>query len=146
MKHRTVICMLDGAVRQGTVETAAREDHSVVAGQMLGDNKQLYFESTDGNQRGMIEMDSVKAIYLGDEIESGLQSSPRFFDCAPIPSSLWVRTHFVDGEIVEGMIANAWSAFNGDLVELRVPGQQVDHKQVLIPRTSIAELQVIATR
>jgi hypothetical protein len=143
VKHRTVICMLDGAVWRGTVETAPRE---TAAAQMLGDNKQLYFESTDGDQRGMVEMDSVKAIYVGDEMESVLQSSPRFFDCAPIPSSLWVRTHFVDGEIVEGMIANAWAAFSGDLLELRVPGQQVDHKQVLIPRTSIADLQVIATR
>jgi hypothetical protein len=147
VKHRTVICMLNGAIWRGTVE-AAVIDHAVptAPGKMLGEYKQLYFESSDGALRELIDMDAVKAIYYGAEVESEAEAGPRFFDSAPIPSSLWVRTAFLDGEIVEGMIANEWSALNGALLELHVPSQELDRKQVLIPRTSIAELQVITTR
>jgi hypothetical protein len=139
--------MLDGAVWHGTVDGSVTDNGVASApGQMLGDNKQIYFESNDGKQSGMIEMDAVKAIYVGTEVGSEIRPGPRFFDCAPIPSSLWVRTAFVDGEVVEGMIANAWSAFSAAVIRLHLPGQRIDQSEVLIPRTSIAELQVITTR
>jgi hypothetical protein len=135
--------MLDGTMWRGTVETG----HKVAGpGQMFGDGKQLYFESDHDKYRGTLNLDAVKAIYIGAEDESGLPVAPRFFDAAPIPASLWVRVRLIDGEIVEGMIANAWSAFSGELLELRLPGEQYDQRQMLIPRTSIAELHVITIR
>jgi hypothetical protein len=120
------------------------KDDAADPGRIPHDDEQLYFESSDNAQRGAINIHSVKAIYVGAETEP--HPAPRFFDSAPIPSSLWVRIAFLDGEILEGMIANAWSAFSGSLLELGLPSQSSEQKQVLIPRTSIAELQVIATR
>lgn len=147
MKHTAVICMLDGATWHGTVETAPKDyDASPGAETIFGDDEEFYFESSDGERCGVFGIDSLKAIYLGDEIEPGLQSSPRFFDAAPIPTSLWVRASFVDGEIIEGMIANSWSAFSGPMLELQLPVEQSNQRRVLIPRASIAELQVITTR
>jgi hypothetical protein len=135
--------MLDGTVWHGTLEATKPVTWP---GERSGEDKQFYFESDGSDQRVVLEMESVKAIHVGAEGESEVQTGPRFFDCAPIPSSLWVRASFVDGEIVEGMIANTWAAFNGALLELHLSGEQFDQKQVLIPRTSIAELQVITTR
>jgi hypothetical protein len=147
VKHQTVIRMLDGAIWRGTIETAGKDPVSAVEpGRLFGDDERFYFESCDGGQNGMIKMDSVKAIYVSDEVDSELHTGMRFFDSAPIPRSLWVRAAFPDGEIVEGMIANAWSAFNSPLIQLHLPGQALDQREVLIPRTSIAELQVITTR
>jgi hypothetical protein len=146
VKQRAAICMLDGTVRHGTVVAAMKEDAAVpLPAEISGEEKQFYFEFDDDCQRVALKMDLVKAIHIG-EGEPELHTSPRFFDSAPIPSSLWVRAAFFNGEIVEGMIANTWSAFNGPLVELRLSGEQFYQKQVLIPRTSIAELQVITTR
>jgi len=146
VKHQTVIRMLDGAVLRGTVKTAVKdEDSTAIAGKPFGDDERFYFESSDG-QSGLIKMDAVKAIYLSAEFDSELQDGLRFFDSAPIPHVLWVRAAFLDGEVVEGMITNAWSAFSGALIQLRLPGHEFDQKEILIPRSSIAELQVIATR
>ena len=146
VKHRVAICMLDGTVRHGAVEATMKEDAAMpLPAELSGEDKQFYFESDDSCQRVVLKMDSVKAIHIG-EGEPELHTSPRFFDSAPIPSSLWVRVVFFNGEIVEGMIANTWSAFNGPLLELRLSGEPFYQKQVLIPRTSIAELQVITTR
>jgi hypothetical protein len=147
VRHQAVICMLDGAVWQGTVEAGDKDDDSVpVWSGMVSDDDGLIFESNDGEQRCSIELQLVKSIYFGTWVETELQSSPRFFDSAPIPSSLWVRIAFADGEIVEGMIANGWSSINGPLIELLIPGQQIDKRQILIPRSSIAEMRVITTR
>jgi len=146
VKHRVAVCMLDGTVRRGTMEAAMKEDAGLpLPAEISGENKLFYFESDDDCQRVVLKMDLVKAIHIG-EGEPELHTSPRFFDSAPTPSSLWVRAVFFNGEIVEGMIANTWSAFNGPLLELRLSGEQFYQKQVLIPRTSIAELQVITTR
>lgn len=142
MNHSAVVRMLDGTLWRGTVESGHK---AAGPGQMFGDGKQLYFESDDDKYRGTIDLDSVKAIYIGAVDESELQA-PRFFDAAPIPASLWVRARLIDGEIVEGMIANAWSAFSGALLELLLPGEPYDQRQMLIPRTSIAELHVITIR
>lgn len=146
VKHRVAICMLDGTVRHGTVESAMKEDAAVpLPAETSGEDRQFYFEYDDNCQRVVLKMDLVKAIHIGDG-EPELHTSPRFFDSAPIPSSLWVRAAFFNGEIVEGMIANTWSAFNSPLLELRLSGEQFCQKHVLIPKTSIAELQVITTR
>ena len=146
VKYRAAICMLDGTVRHGTVEAAMKEDAPMpLPADVSGEDKEFYFESDDNCQRIVLKMDLVKAIHIGDG-EPELHTSPRFFDSAPIPSSLWVRAVFFNGEIVEGMIANTWSAFNGPLLEICLSGDQLYQKQVLIPRTSIAELQVITTR
>lgn len=91
-------------------------------------------------------MADVTEIHFGDEAEREILQAPRFFDAAPIPGSLWVRVSFVDGKVVEGMIANSWSSFHGDLLEVRLLDQQGEERRIQIPRTSIAELQVITTR
>ena len=135
--------MLDGVVHHGRVELPAKDIDS--ADPRHGKNK-LYFESGHSGEPVVIEIDSVKAVYLGGNTESESHAGVRFFDSAPIPSSLWVRIVFVDGEVVEGMIANAWSAFSSPFLHLHLPGQAFGCKEVLIPRTSIVELQVITTR
>ena len=146
VKHRVAICMLDGTVQYGAVEAAIKEDAALPSPTEIScEGKQFYFESDDNCQRVALKMDSVKAIHIG-EGEPELHTSPRFFDSAPVPSSLWVRVVFFNGDVVEGMIANTWSAFNGPLLEICLSGEQYYQKQVLIPRTSIAELQVITTR
>lgn len=147
MGHRSVVCMLDGSVRCGTiVRSIGSSEKGPEPVRVNGDAKQIYFEPSDGEQCGTIDMSSVKAIYIGDRAEPGLQSSPRFFDSAPIPASLWVRVTLVDGEVVEGMMPNAWSAISGPVLELHLPGAQSGYRQVLMPRNAITKLQVITTR
>ena len=139
--------MLDGSVRYGSIGLRNGDSGSgPVPTRITGDARQIYFESSDGEHCGVLDMSCVKAIYIGDRAEPGLQNSPRFFDSAPIPASLWVRAALLDGEIVEGMIANTWSAIAGQVLELHLPGDQSNHRQVLIPRCAIAQLQVITTR
>lgn len=136
MKRRAVLFMRNGAVRSGALETEE---------QSTGASSQIHFEPDNETRAEVIDLDSVKAISVGDTgLE--LQNFPRFFDTAPIPSFLWVRATLTDGQIVEGMISNSWDVLNGALLELSLPSPDSEPRQVLIPRSSLAELQVITTR
>lgn len=147
VKHQAVVCMLDGEVWHGTMESPTTE----VAGargheEKAGNGHKLYFEPHDGGEPRFFAMSSIKTIHMGLEAGSELLSGPRFFDSAPIPSSLWVRIALLDGEVVEGMIANSWTTLSGPLIQLQLPSRPQSHEHLLIPHSSISELQVITTR
>lgn len=128
--------MRNGAVRSGTLEIEER---------LSGAGGQIHFEPDNETGIEMVDLDSVKAISVGDNgLE--LQNAPRFFDTALIPCFLWVRAALTDGQIVEGMISNSWDVLSGALLELHVPSLDSEPRRVLIPRSSIAQLQVITTR
>lgn len=147
MEHRTAIRMLDGSVRYGTIKVKDGEGiANFVSGQIITGAKQLYFHSTDGEQQGLVDMSSIQAIYIGDKSEPDLEAIPRFFDSSPIPGSLWVRITLIDGDILEGMIANSWCALTAAVLEGHLPSTVAGYRKVLIPRTSIAQLQVITAR
>ncbi|HTV04883.1 MAG TPA: hypothetical protein VME86_05905 [Acidobacteriaceae bacterium] len=147
VKRKTVIRMLDGTVLRGTVETAGNDQLiKTVSDKLFGDSERLYFESSNGQQSGMIATNSLKVIYLGAETDAELQEGLRFFDSAPVPNFLWARVAFHDGEVIEGMIPNDWSAFCAPLIQLQLPGERLGQKCILIPRTSVGQLQVITAR
>lgn len=139
--------MLDGTVLKGTVKTAGNDLAEMpITGKLPDDSGQFYFECSNGEHSGMIRTDSVKVICVGAEAEVELHSGLRFFDSAPAPGFLWVRVGFPDGEILEGLVANEWASLSDSLIRLHLPSQRPGQKDVLIPRTSIRQLQVITTR
>ncbi|HTW46074.1 MAG TPA: hypothetical protein VMD58_11055 [Acidobacteriaceae bacterium] len=147
VKHPTVIHMLDGAVWRGTLEADLSEKPMGVAPDPpQADAEHFYFESSDGKKSGLIRFDAVKSISLVSEPGRESQCRLRFFDSAPIPSFLWIRATFLDGDTVEGMVSNQWSTFNAPLIRLSLPDRDLDQVQILIPRSSIAELRVITAR
>jgi Family of unknown function (DUF6982) len=145
VKNQTLIQMLDGTVLRGTIETE-NENPAGIPDELLGDGQRFYFESLDGGHSGVIRTDSVKAIYVGTETDGEIEDGLRFFDSVPTPGMLWVRVAFLDGEVIEGMIANRWSSFCDSLIRLHLPSQSLGQKDILIPRTSISQFQVITTR
>ena len=104
------------------------------------------FEPADGNARFSIPIDEIRAIYLGADGELDSHGSLRFFDAVPVPAFLWVRLTFMDGEVLEGMVKNHFSAFNDPLISLSIPDPSAEQIPVLVPRCVVAELQVITTR
>lgn len=141
-----MICMLDGAVRQGRAEPFMKGAPPVAGDTNMNTRSQLFFESVDGEEPRLIAADRVKVVYVGSSSKADLRVGVRFFDSAPLPTSLWVKIAFADGEVLEGMIANTWSAFSSTMLEMYSPGHSSESNRVLIPRGSVAELQVIATR
>jgi hypothetical protein len=138
--------MLDGAARQvvfdaipGRISSAFEKGSNETPGH-------FHFRSADGDQSGPVRFETVKAVYLNVDREPDSESSPRFFDSAPVASFLWVRATLIDGEIVEGMVQNNWLTFSSPLMALTLPSERVEPIQILIPHTSIAQFVVITTR
>lgn len=53
-----------------------------------------------------IPLEGVKAIFFVKSFEGKWHDDLRFHDHLPAPECLWVRVTFLDGEIIEGLIAN----------------------------------------
>lgn len=130
--------MLDGDFGDGRLEggDGARMERA----------NEFTFEPADGAARFRIPMGEVRAIYFRPDSEPGDRTSLRFFDAAPIPAFLWVRLTYVDGEVLEGMVKNHFSAFNAPLISLSIPDPSAEQIPVLVPRCVVAELKVITTR
>lgn len=147
MKHEAVIYMLDGAVRRGKVDAADGEGLITERPGAFGAAASHFnFESADGKEHLRIAFDAVRTIYPPVDGEDGIHTKLRFFDTASIPLFLWVRLTFVDGEVLEGMVENRQSAFSGSLICLSIPDSSLGQMPVLVPRSVVAELQVITTR
>ena len=104
------------------------------------------FASTEGDGKLALQIDRAKVIYLMRDKEDTVEQVVRFFDTAPTPPTLWVRISFRDGEIMEGAIRNAFSSLCAPFLELQPLDHKADRQRIWIPRTSIAELQVITIR
>jgi hypothetical protein len=139
--------MLDGTVSRGTLD--AELDNAgiaIVGGTDATRPGEVTFEPANGDARRPLPFNKVRAIYLQPDSEPEPHASLRFFDDAPVPKSLWVRLTFVDGEVMEGMVKNHFSAFSAPLISLRIPQPSAEQVPVLVPRCVVAEFQVIATR
>lgn len=54
-----------------------------------------------------IPLDGVKAIFFVKSFEGKWHDDLRFHDHLPAPDCLWIRVTFLDGEVIEGLIANS---------------------------------------
>lgn len=53
-----------------------------------------------------VPLEGVKAIFFVKSFEGKSHEDLRFHDHLPAPDCLWVRATFLDGEVIEGLIAN----------------------------------------
>src|SRR5579875_1217189 len=139
--------MLDGAVRRGRIEAAPGEGLITERPAAFGEAAEHFtFESADGSEPIRIAFEDVRTICPHLKGDAETHANLRFFDAASIPSFLWVRLTFVDGELLEGMVENRLLAFSGPPLSLRIPNCHFGPMPVLVPRAAIADLQVITTR
>jgi len=68
--------------------------------------KKPVFRRIGASELESIPLEGVKAIFFVKSFEGKWHDDLRFHDHLPAPDCLWVRVTFLDGEIIEGLIAN----------------------------------------
>lgn len=106
----------------------------------------IQVQTNGARKAASLDWQSVKAIHFVKDPEAERQESVRFFDSAAIPPYLWVRVGFTDGEVIEGKLDNELTLINGHYLMLYPLDDAATDDCVCIPRTSIANLQVITFR
>jgi len=114
----------------------------VAAGSFIVDGR-LELLNTAGN---VVQMDlrEVKGVYFVREFTDNEALMRKTFATRPRVEGLWVKLRFKDNEVIEGLMANDLTQIGTEGVFINPPDARSNTQRVFIPRTSLAELSVIA--
>jgi hypothetical protein len=95
-----------------------------------------------------IEASSLKWICYVRDFNSGEAANPerllrKNFTGRPRTEGLVLRLHLTDGELIEGLAANDLSLIAGDGLFLTPPDIRSNTQRLWIPRSAIAEMEVL---
>jgi hypothetical protein len=99
--------------------------------------------NTSGNVVA-IELRDIKGVYFVREFENFDSLTRKTFTTRPRTEGLWVRLHFKDSEVLEGMMPNdlMQSTYDGYLVT--PPDLRSNTQRIFVPRTALESLNVLA--
>lgn len=85
----------------------------------------------------------VKAVFFVRDFEDAVDSDQRVFNTRPRTSGIWVRMHFRDGEVMDGVMPNNLLQIESQGFTVAPPSASAGHQKVFVPRAALAELQVL---
>jgi len=96
-----------------------------------------------------LELSGLKWICFVRDFNSGEASNPerllrKTFTGRPRSEGIFVRLKLTDGDTIEGLAANDLSFTSGEGLFLTPPDTRSNTQRLWIPRTSLAEFEVIA--
>jgi len=96
-----------------------------------------------------ISIQEVKWVAMVRDFNSGEIDNPekfvrKTFAGRPRSEGLWVRLHLRDGDLLEGITDNSLGLLDTDGFFLTPPDTRSNTQRVWLPRTALAELEVVA--
>jgi hypothetical protein len=125
-------------VRKLDRDTAA----GYVGSQYIADGK-LELLNTAGNVV-TIALSEIKGVYFVREFSEPESLTRKTFTSRPRAEGLWVRLHFRDNEIIEGLMPNDLIQEGGDGFSIIPPDTRSNTQRIFVPRSALAEMNVIA--
>ncbi|MFQ5662281.1 MAG: hypothetical protein ACE5HL_00415 [Terriglobia bacterium] len=99
----------------------------------------------EGGQLQQLSWKKVKAAwFVRDWSDSPPRPDPTVFLRRPRLEGLWVRLHFRDNEILEGMLANNLLQLSPHGYLVTPPDLNGNHSKAFVPRTALTALEVLA--
>jgi hypothetical protein len=97
-----------------------------------------------GGKLENVEVAGLKAIFLVKSFE-GSQNYSEFkvFTHQPSGKGVWVRVHFHDGEVMEGIAPNSLGTFAGKVFSLTPPDPQSNNETVFVSKNCLKEMQIL---
>lgn len=91
-----------------------------------------------------VEVSGLKAIFFVKTFE-GTQDYSEFkvFTHQPSGRGVWVRVHFLDGEVMEGIAPNALGTFASRVFSLTPPDPQSNNQTVIVSKSCLKEMQIL---
>jgi hypothetical protein len=99
--------------------------------------------NTSGNVVA-IELRDIKVVYFVREFGDTDSPSRKTFTTRPRTEGLWVRLHFKDNELLEGMMANDLAINSADGFLVNPPDLRSNVQRMFVPRTALESLTVLA--
>ncbi len=89
----------------------------------------------------------VKAVCFVRDFEGGeTWREHRSFLTRPKSAGLWVRLRFVDGDSLEGMIANNLTQLEANGFGIIPPDPTFQNQRIFVPRSAVTDVQVLGVK
>ncbi|MFZ0704473.1 MAG: hypothetical protein WAM71_02635 [Candidatus Korobacteraceae bacterium] len=125
-------------VRKLDRDTAA----GYVGSEYIADGK-LELLNTAGNVVS-IALSEIKGVYFVREFTEPESLTRKTFTSRPRAEGLWVRLHFRDNEIIEGLMPNDLIQEGVDGFSIIPPDTRSNTQRIFVPRSALSEMNVIA--
>jgi hypothetical protein len=113
-----------------------------VGSQFIADGK-VELLNTAGNVIA-IALDDVKGVYFVREFGEPESLTRKTFTSRPRVEGLWVRLHFRDNEIIEGVMPNNLVQEGVEGFSIIPPDTRSNTQRIFVPRSALADMSVIA--
>ncbi len=91
-----------------------------------------------------IKLEGLKAVFFVKTFEGSRDYSEfKVFTHQPSGKGVWVRVHFQDGEIMEGIAPNSLTTFADAVFSLIPPDPRSNNQTVLVSKNCLKEMQIL---
>jgi hypothetical protein len=135
--RKAVFRYIDGSILRGYVSSDDLE--------MIGKDESVSFpaKTTDG-QAHEAWATALKAVFLVKTFEGSRDYSEfKVFSNQPNGKGVWVRVHFLDGEIIEGIAPNSLDTYAKPVFFLVPPDPGSNNQAVLVSKCSLREMHIL---
>lgn len=108
----------------------------------IADGK-LELMTTSGNVV-RIDLAEIKCVYFVRDFNDVDIFSRKTFTTRPRTEGLWVRLHFKDNDLIEGLMPNDLTALPNEGYLLTPPDTRGNTQRIFVPRSALASLSVLA--
>ncbi len=130
--HKKVVVLArDGTLVKGYLNAA-----------QLGHTETIDLLTPDGEHRP-ISLEEVKSVYFVREFLEQFEPERKTFLSRPKLDGLWVRLHFRDGDVMEGIVSNDLLDLLDSGVQLTPPDLHGNTVKLFIPRSALLEMKVL---
>lgn len=108
------------------------------------DDPPKFTAQTPDGDRVEVRSSDVKAIFFVKSFEGTADYSEfKVFTAQPNGKGVWVRIHFQDGEIMEGIAPNRIDTYAKPVFSLTPPDPASNNQTVLVSKRSLREMQIL---
>ena len=135
--RRVIIRYANGSVLRGYLNDADIQEWRTNA------SDQFAIRNAAGD-RETVDVTGLKAIFLVKSFEGSQDYSEfKVFTHQPSGRGVWVRVHFHDGEVMEGIAPNALGTFLGAVFSLTPPDPQSNNETVIVSKNCLENMQIL---
>ena len=114
----------------------------IASANFVSDGK-LEILNTAGNVV-LIDLAEIKGVYFVRDFGDSESLSRKTFTTRPRVEGLWVRLHFRDNEVLEGLMPNDLTQISVDGYFVNPPDTRSNTQRIFVPRSALSALEVIA--
>ncbi len=108
-----------------------------------GEPERFTVQTPDGD-RAEVHSSEIKAIFFVKSFEGAANYAEfKVFSAQPNGKGVWVRAHFRDGEIMEGVAPNRIDTYVKPVFSMTPPDPASNNQTVLVSKRSLVEMQIL---